>query len=77
MEITQLLKPTAAQYATFVEKGFSLDLDFLNAYDWSTELVEQNPKKKKNRLKIILNESQVKRLIHNTIKSKENEKSKG
>ena len=32
MEITQLLKPPAAQYATFVEKGFSLDLDFLNAY---------------------------------------------
>jgi hypothetical protein len=44
MEITQLLKPTAAQYATFVEKGFSLDLDFLNAYDWSTVLVEQNGK---------------------------------
>lgn len=41
-----------------------------------TELVEQKPKKK-NRLKIILNESQVKRLIHNTIKSNENEKSKG
>jgi hypothetical protein len=42
-----------------------------------TELVEQTPNKKKKRLKIILNESQVKRLIHNTIKSKENEKSKG
>jgi hypothetical protein len=44
MENVQLLKPSAAQYATFVEKGLSLDLDFLNAYDWSTVLVEQNGK---------------------------------
>jgi hypothetical protein len=40
----KLPKPSHEQYATFNEKGASLDLDFLNAYDWSTELVEQNGK---------------------------------
>lgn len=44
MEKNQLPKPSPTQYATFKEKGVNLDLDFLNAYDWSTELVAENGK---------------------------------
>lgn len=44
MENNKLPKPSQAQYAKFIEEGLNSDLDFLNAYDWSTELVEQNGK---------------------------------
>jgi hypothetical protein len=44
MENDQLPKPSKEQYAIFNENDEDLDLDFLNAYDWSTELVEKNGK---------------------------------
>lgn len=44
MKANQLPKPSPEIYATFIENGANSDLDFLNAYDWSTELVEKNGK---------------------------------
>lgn len=44
MENDQLPKPSKEQYAIFNENDENLDLDFLNAYDWSTELIEKNGK---------------------------------